>query len=505
MYRQTAPSQADVLSNFESYLSAGKRETLHDRSAWHNVFFTHLVSRINEDRFAPLFDDTRGRPNASIRMLVGMIFLKEGRNWSDAELFEQCKFNILVLRALGLSNLDEEVPAASTYYLFRQQLFEYESQHGEDLIGQTFKEVTRDQANQFGVNADYTRMDSKLFGSNIANCCRLQLVVGCLRVFWKSLSRDQRQRASDPDRAVLDELLDKKPHHVVYGLKEAEKATRLQEFGGLISRLLDVYSESDSDHLGSIERVFREQYNVVEKKIVVKEPKKVASSSLQSPHDPDATFRKKQGRKTKGYTANVTETCNPQGLNLITDIQIAEANKSDTEFVVTAIENTEAVVGEVQEVSMDGAYNSPDNTTYAANNGKTFHFGGMQGTEPRFAYEPTDDGIVVTDTKTGETQVAEKTRSGKSYRASFDKPHYFREEQVQNFQRRKQIQEMPYEVRCRRNNVEATVFHLSHLLRQGNTRYRGAPRNRLWGICRAAWVNLVRIGNNMATQLAPAA
>ena len=38
---------------------------------------------------------------------------------------EQCGFNILVMRALGLMNLSDEVPVASTYYLFKQSLYAY--------------------------------------------------------------------------------------------------------------------------------------------------------------------------------------------------------------------------------------------------------------------------------------------------------------------------------------------------------------------------------------------
>ncbi len=333
------------------------------------------------------------------------------------------------MRALGLTNLDEEVPVSSTYYLFKQQLFEYESKHGIDLIGQTHDELTQGQAKRFGVCADFIRMDSKLFGSNIANCCRLQLVVGCLRAFWKSLTQSQRERASGSDRDLLDTLLDKQPHHFVYRLKEAEKATKLQELGSLISRLLDVYDESDSDRRGPLERIFGEQYNVVSKKIILKQSKEVDASSLQSPHDTDAAFSSKPGQKVKGYKANITETCNPEGLNLVTTVQVEPATKSDTGFVVSAIEKTESVVGQVKEASMDGAYHSPDNTKYAAKNGKDLHYGGIQGAKPRFAYERTEDGIDVIDTKTGEIQQATEYKPGK-YQVIFEKRYYFKDETI---------------------------------------------------------------------------
>ena len=503
MYRPTSASQSDLLTNFELHLGASKREKLHDPNAWHNVFFKHLVSKIDEDRFAPLFHESRGRPNAPIRVLLGMIFLKDGFGWSDAELFDACDFNIAVMRALGLTNLDEEVPAPSTYYLLKQQLFEYEAKHGIDLIGQIHDELTQGQAKRFGVCADFIRMDSKLFGSNIANCCRLQLVVGCLRVFWKSLTPSQRERAST-DRDFLDTLLEKQPHHFVYRLKETEKASKLQELGSLISRLLDVYDASDSDRRGPLERVFGEQYSVVSKKIVLKQAKEVDGSSLQSPHDAEAAYSGKPGQKVKGYKANITETCNPKGLNLVTDVKVDKATKGDTSFVVSAIEKTESVAGEVKEASMDGAYHSPDNTKYAAENDKDLHYGGIQGYRPRFAYERTEDGIGVIDTKTGEIRKATEYKPGK-YRVHFDKRYYFKDDAIRAYEQRKKIDDMPDEVRQRRNNVEATVYHFGCSLRLGKSRYRGLYKNQLWATCRAAWVNLTRIRNYLASsQLAPA-
>jgi len=43
-----------------------------------------------------------------------MLVLKEGYGWSDAQLFEECRFNILTMRALGMMNLNDEVPTEST-------------------------------------------------------------------------------------------------------------------------------------------------------------------------------------------------------------------------------------------------------------------------------------------------------------------------------------------------------------------------------------------------------
>ena len=138
MFRMTLASQGDVLSNHELGLDPSRRAKLHEPSAWHNVFYKHLVCAIDEEVFEPLFDDSRGRPNASIRILLGMLVLKDGRGWSDEELFEACGFNLLVMRALGFTHFDEKVPVPATYYEFKRRLFAYQIDHGVNLLEKAF-------------------------------------------------------------------------------------------------------------------------------------------------------------------------------------------------------------------------------------------------------------------------------------------------------------------------------------------------------------------------------
>ena len=159
MFRRSAPSsQPDLFSSFESHFKGSKQAQLNDPSAWHNVFYAHITCKIDEDVFSVLFDRAQGRPNASVRRLVSMMILKEGFGWSDAQLFEHCGFNILVMRALGLMNLSDEVPVASTYYLFKQSVYAYGLQTGRNLIGETFFSLTKTQARVFGVTGDQVRV-----------------------------------------------------------------------------------------------------------------------------------------------------------------------------------------------------------------------------------------------------------------------------------------------------------------------------------------------------------
>jgi len=96
-------SQIDLFSRVEQFLRERDQEKLNDPDAWHNVFLDQVIRRVPEERFAELFDAATGRPNATLRLLVGMLTLKEGFGWSDEELFSAAHFNLLVRRALGLN------------------------------------------------------------------------------------------------------------------------------------------------------------------------------------------------------------------------------------------------------------------------------------------------------------------------------------------------------------------------------------------------------------------
>jgi len=68
-------------------------------------------------------------------------------------------------------------------------------------------------------------------------------------------------------------------------------------------------------------RLLQDQYTVQSKTVLPKASKDISSTSLQSVDDLDATYRKKGDQKVKGYSVNLTETCNEEGLNLVTDVK----------------------------------------------------------------------------------------------------------------------------------------------------------------------------------------
>ena len=168
--------QKGLWTAIDTQLGERSRKMYDDPLGWHNQFRQQITNRIDENIFKPLFNETIGAPNAPIRILVAMMSLKEGMGISDEQLYEECRFNLKTRCALGLVNIDEEIPVESTYYLFRKRIVEHEEMTEKNLLNEAFDKITQEQCLEFGVVGKRLRMDSKLLGSNLAWYTRYEIV-----------------------------------------------------------------------------------------------------------------------------------------------------------------------------------------------------------------------------------------------------------------------------------------------------------------------------------------
>lgn len=65
-----------------------------------------------------------------------------------------------------------------------------------------------------------------------------------------------------------------------------------------------------------------------------------SSTMLQSPTDPDATFREKTGRKYRGYVADLEESVSENG-SVITDYQFEQNTYSDSQLLQDSLQQRE--------------------------------------------------------------------------------------------------------------------------------------------------------------------
>ena len=330
---------------------------------------------------------------------------------------------------------------------------------------------------------------------------RYQIIHQTLCMFFESLDKDAKSSLSGKERELLEKLSTEESLKTVYRSTREELRQRLQPIGILIYRLLKLFGNLQTESFELLQRVFDEQFKVLEDQQIELRPKEeISSSSVQSPHDPDSAYRNKGDQQVKGYSVNITETCSEDNLNLITNVMVEKANTPDTTFVESAIQATIEVTGQaVEQVYADGAYQSPSNDDCCENIDMVFT--GIQGAEPKYDLEMATEGLLATDVKTGETYKAvlvKKQKNSKEDKWRIKTPtgyYYFGQQAIRASNMRRQMKNRPLEELHKRNNVEATIFQISIPLRNNKSKYRGLIKQKMWTYCRCLWINLIRILN----------
>lgn len=513
--------QADLLSSVEQHLDARRQKALHNPNGWQNSFYREIFLNINESVFKPIYHGHMGAPNAPVNQLVAMMILKDGMGLSDEQLFEACRFHLLYRHALGCVNLSDRIPTESTYYKFRSDVEACQREHGVDLFGKVFNTITSDQVIRFNLSGKQIRMDSKLIGSNIAFYSRFELVHATIMQFYSSLSKQAKTRMPDELARQVAHMAEENAESLVYHSNTEQIQDKLGDLGRRMHELLECYTRDDSEYYELLERVFGEQFvidsdsgsdtdsNSGEKEIITRPAAEIASNSVQSPFDPDCSYRKKAGKQTKGYSVNLTETAEENELNVITDIQLEPAHCGDADFVKPSVTQTQKLFDHPVDICYaDGAYNrSLDHEKKDSEDDKDeldhveMVLSGIQGAPSRFDLHQTDDGVEITDTQTGRIHQGTLVRrrdpkAEPRWRITLEDGtyRYFGQREIRASKQRRLLAENDYLERTRRrNNVEASIYHLTHTLKGAKTVYRGLIRTKIWAWGRALWVNMRRI------------
>jgi hypothetical protein len=503
-------AQLDIFSTPAEHLRGSSQKFYLKDDSWHNIFRDNVLSHINEQIFSVLYCKDNGTPNASIRVLVAMMLLKEGQGWSDDQLFENCNYNLLVRSALGLLTLDDTVPVASTYYRFRSNIVNYNKEHDTDLFKECMQSITKSQMVEFNVSGKHIRMDSKLMGSNIAWYTRYELVHETLRLFIKERREYIYKRSlSKDDFKLIESIEGESGDKVVYYSTKSEIDARFLALGNLMYRFIRLFKIYPGGQYDILKTVFNQQYSCKKKVVLALEKEKISADSIQSPHDPESHYRKKGDNKIKGNSINITETCDKSTeeepkVNLITDVDVKPVTASDCGFMQDAVENSQNMTMDtIEKLYADGAYNSSENQEFCNDNDINLILTGLQGPKGRYDLIPDKqnaDKLTVIDQKTGNIIDAELVKSRKhpeekKWKIKTDerKWRYFTLEHIRTSLLRQKLRDTPIEELNMRNNVEATIFQMGFHYSNNKSRYRGLAKHKLWAYSRALWVNFVRL------------
>ena len=548
MYKKSESKQGDLFKDVQQHLSDRKKKELTNPHSWQNVFYENVFCNIDEDIYSVLYSSS-GRPNASIREIICMIVLKEGNGWSDEQLFDQCDFNLKIMWALGLHNIDDSVPSSSTYYDFRKRLTDYQKSSGEDLLKKCFNKVTVNQVSKLKISGLKVRLDSKLINSNIALVDRTSLILEAIRVFIKPLEIEKiKPKISSRNYELLEILKTKSTSNVIYTLSKAEQENLLDEMGKIIQQLKKNFG--GAKHIKALRRIYKEQYYEVEeknennkqtggktskkrnggkgkkqkkrtKKYVpkLKASKDVPATSMQSIHDTDATFRRKgkgNGEQViSGYHANITEVYGEEEVNLIVDTQVAKANINENEFLIPSLDNSQDVLHQgststdratkIEVATMDGGYDSVENRKELSKKERPkYNITKFKGRKRRFDIKVDIRGI----TRVYDKQLKKRCKLTYSEKTKKHIINYGNNEK--RYLTQKELDD--YILLCKitidsaavseRANVESTIHQVFHRLEKRNKiKYRSIEKCNLYVISRVLWVNFKRILKNEVSTL----
>jgi hypothetical protein len=472
-----------------------------------------IFLKIKEDDFKSLYSDDFSRPNAHINAMVTAILLKHRRNWTYVELMQNIRFNLLPKIALGLNTLDEKPFCVATLFNFQVLISNHLIETGENLIERIFDGLTAKQLKELHIKTDIQRTDSFQAASNIRNYTRMQLLVDVLIRVYRELSDEDKLK----NKLLFSRYVKTTAGLFIYRLAETqfdeEFATLAETYQYVHTEIIPQYQDLDVSRI--FERVFAEQFVLIEEKIVLRPKEDIPSGTLQSPDDEDATYRNKRGKAYRGQVVNIVETANPDNeLQLITDVVVVANNINDSTILENRLEKILEKTPDLNELHHDGAFGSKANDEICKENDIVVVQTGIKGPVPGGvpieiyqmspeAYEVSCPGQRVEAEKAkirwkaifacsvcercehaGECQLV-RCRQGRVY--YFDEAEYLKKKRFKN------LEMIPPERRTLRANVEATVSEFVRKTQASKLRVRGAFGAMAFAFSTAISVNFGRI------------
>lgn len=360
---RTNSSQQLSLMDITNSLTLREQKAL--ENSWAKIFAEDIFPAIDEERFRVLYSDrTQSKFNTPVNICIGALIIKEMFQISDDEIVENLMLDPRYQYALHTTSCEEQPISDKTLSRFRKRCYDYEQETGIDLIHDCVADLGGKIAKMMKVNPRIHRMDSMMVEANIKNLSRTELLHSCIAKLARRLHKLER----DDVLESLEHYYDKNDFNRTFyysNSSSAEDITRmlLQDADTIAKRCRDGLEALDEYHL--LERCLSEQTVVEDGTRRLREKKKDSfpKAMMQSPTDPDATYREKAGKKYRGYVANVEEAVDSNG-SVIVDYQFEQNIYSDSRFLQDRLEG----MGQQQEGTLivtDGAYCGETNTKAA--------------------------------------------------------------------------------------------------------------------------------------------
>ena len=360
----TNSSQQYSLTDITNNLTDREKKAL--ENSWAKIFAEEIFPSIDEERFRVLYSDrTQCRSNTPVNICVGALIIKELFQISDDEIVENLMLDPRYQYALHTTSYEEQPLSDKTLSRFRKRCYDYESVHGIDLLHDCVADLSSKIAKMMHINPRIKRMDSLMIEANIKNLSRAELLYACVEKLVVYIHKEHR-----------DDLLTGLEHY--YNPNDFNRIFYYSDSTGTEEQIHSILCDADkllelcgSDYTDVMEYQFLlrclSEQTIVEdsvRRLRNKEDGGFSSAMLQSPSDPDATYREKAGKKYRGYVANLEESVGKNG-SVVTDYQFEQNTYSDSQFLQDSMQKKECQKEETILVT-DGSYCGAKNTALAA-------------------------------------------------------------------------------------------------------------------------------------------
>jgi len=372
MQRIVNPRQKRLFDSYEALPAANQRWL---EENWPGVFRHVILERLPVETLRQHFHPRRGRPTRELYSMAGLLLLLEMFDWTQEQAMVAYCFHREVHYALNLEPTDHELSVRTVE--------RYQDYYEQDELGQqVMHNVTTCLVEVLGTRIDQQRLDSTHVFSDMYQVGRTRLLGVALKRFLTQVQRhDPAAYGSLPE--ALRQRYTPSEHQLFGDVAKGKEARRLlrqqvaEDLYQVLRRFADQPAQASRPSYQALARIFSEQCEVQEEKVVVKD--KTGGTVMQNPSDPDATY---DGHKGPGYQAQLSETCHPDNeAQLITCVLPQTAAEPDGAAVAPVLAELKAAQLLPQELLVDTQYPDDENVQLAENYGVEL-VGPVPGAEP---------------------------------------------------------------------------------------------------------------------------
>ena len=295
---------------------------------WSFVFKETVLPLIDEEKFAHLYSENEGRPNASIRTMLSLLIFMgmEKLTWRAVDFLFSRRIDWMIASrtALGEAQIDH-----TTLFKFFQRL------ETDTTCREMFIEITDAFIKACGTSVKKQRTDSFFIHGWLRILSRYGLFKETIKKFLQLLRKQKPGLYENIKGQLSQDYLEKD-----FDLTEKDKELAQRKVALMAKDLYKIHHAFENhkqvahyETFKILAKVFTQQCEVkdnveAEPEIIIKE--KPDADTICTPHNSQARYVRKGKQSVTGDKGFVTETCSCENkTQFITDVEVLEATASD--------------------------------------------------------------------------------------------------------------------------------------------------------------------------------